>query len=178
MITDPSLYCRRNLAGIDAALAFTTADDDVPITIWRVDQTELPPQLPMGSIVLISDLQITTWKNKPKGQSPSRSAGALCWLSNSGAEVMYPLPSRTGAGHRIRVTATEEDRMRALAQWYESLGLGKPVPVGMATAVDVSAKASLLGDLRNGQFADITFKVCRYPRSDPRLSLQTLRVDS
>jgi hypothetical protein len=157
------------MSNMDALTAFKTADDDLPITIFRHEQVQLPPRLAMGSVFLIQDLRLQLWQNKPKGQSASKKVAPCCWLTGCGGEVLYPLRSGTGAG-AYRVTSEEEARMQALARWYENLGLPRAdtgQAVGLST-VGRTAKSMPLCDLRNESFADITCKVrCPYRITAP-----------
>ena len=172
MVTDPSLFDARDFSRQDALAAFTSADDDVPLTIFRREQVQLPPQLPMGAVLLIQDLFMVNWQGKTKGQSRSKAHMGMCWLVGSTGGIMYPLEGQGHVGPGFRASREEEARMRALARWYEQLGLPTIAAQGEGAGGVASAKGSKtmsLCDLRHEVFADV---VCKVSHSRSLLSAQ------
>lgn len=171
VITDPTSYTG------------DSTGEDMVITIFRKEVDQLPTDLPRGTAILFRNLkaclfliacdtplltdQFSTYNDKVKGQAFSNDRNGWVYLAGDTNEpkcsdkvTMYPVFGKP-----------EEDRLKALEQWWTDGGnaVAGPDPMDHVGSVAMSRNVSsgsgqgfklrCLGDIGYNTFSDVIFKV-------------------
>lgn len=177
VITDPSIHTG------------DVKDEDMVVTLFRRSVDDLPTDALPGTPILFRGLKVSpdpslprdsadagcqmkSFKDKVKGNAFSMNQNCWVYLLN-GIQPKFSDP----AAMDPPFSAGELERLQALRQWSNTRESGRSVPSGIAYVDEAAGpsrrassnfvggqtqagqKSRCLGELQDGQFSDISFKV-------------------